>query len=56
MWTDNKEVISRYKTQKHLLEKQGLLHYEDDTEDTIMKRMGYYKIYDSGNIKLEWRM
>lgn len=56
VWTDNKEVISRYKTQKHLLEKQGLVHYEDDTEDTIMKRLGYYKIYDSGNIKLEWRI
>ena len=26
-----------------------------NTENEIMKNLGYYKIYNSGNIKLEWR-
>ena len=46
-------VLSRYQTQKHILIEDGL-GTEDQTEDEIMKSLGYYKIYDSGNLKLEW--
>ena len=45
------EVLSRYQTQKHKLVELGLNKY-GDTEDEIMKNLGYSKIYDSGNIKL----
>ena len=48
-----KSVLSRYQTQKHNLIKQGLGVY-GSTEDDIMYNIGYYKIYDSGNIKMLW--
>ena len=49
----DKSVLSRYQTQKHKLLEGGFgnLGY---TEDEIMQNLGYEKIYDSGNIKLEW--
>jgi hypothetical protein len=46
-------VKKRYQTQKADLVKNGL-GTEDQTEDEIMESLGYYKIYDCGNIKLEW--
>ena len=46
-------VLTRYKTQKHKLIEQGL-GTDDETEDEIMLRLGFYKIYDSGNLRLEW--
>jgi hypothetical protein len=50
----NYETLSRYQTQKHKLIALGL-GSEDETEDEIMERLGYLKIYDSGNIRLEWK-
>lgn len=52
--TDSNEVLTRYQTQKCKLLKQGI-GTEDETEDEIMSSIGYLKIYDSGNIKLEWK-
>ena len=49
----NEEVLPRYKTQKKKLLKMRL-GTEDQTEDEIMSNLGYMKVYDSGNIKLEW--
>lgn len=48
-----KVVLSRYQTQKHKLIEQGLGVY-GSTEDDIMYNIGYYKIYDSDNIKMLW--
>lgn len=50
----NNNVVSRYNTQKAQLVKIGLDKY-GDTEDEIMYNLGYYKIYNSGNIAMEWR-
>lgn len=51
---DNKTVLSRYKTQKSKLLQLGL-GTSNQTENEIMHKLGYYKIYDCGNIKFEWR-
>ena len=51
-WDSNKnEVLTRYQTQKHKLLELGLGNKEQ-TEDDIMKELGYLKIYDSGNLRL----
>ena len=47
------EVIPRYRTQKHLLVKLGL-GSEDMSESEILHSMGFYRIYDSGHLRLEW--
>lgn len=49
----NKEVLPRYRTTKALLISKGL-GTVDETEDTIMERLGYFKLYDSGNLKFTW--
>lgn len=49
------EVLSRYSTQKSKLIKLGLGSI-DESEDTIMKRLGYLKVYDCGNIKLSYHI
>ena len=49
----NKEVLPRYRTTKASLVSKGL-GTEDETEDTIMERLGYFKLYDSGNLKFTW--
>lgn len=46
------EVLSREMTQKHKLVEANL-GTPEQTEDEIMYSLGYYKVYDSGNIKLE---
>lgn len=46
------EVLSRYRTQLSNLENFKQL---GDTEDEIMSALGYYKVYNSGNIRLEWK-
>ena len=51
--TDNK-VVTRYQTQKSKLIDKGY-GTVDQSEDDIMYSLGYRKIYDSGNIELEWR-
>lgn len=55
VWTDIhfNNILRRYQTQKHKLLNLGL-GSEEETEDEIMERLGYYKIYDSGNLRLTW--
>ena len=48
------EVLTRYQTMKHKLLEIGLGSNED-TEESIMTGLNYYKIYDCGNLKFEWR-
>lgn len=47
------DVLPRYKTQKRKLLEKGL-GVPEQTEDEIMENQGYYKVFDSGNLKLEW--
>ena len=56
IWVDKKtgSVLTRYKTQKHKLLEFGIGNIEQ-TENEIMLEQGYYKIYNSGNIKLEYK-
>lgn len=51
--TDNNSILPRYKTQKHKLIEHGL-GIKSQTESEIMESLGYIKIYDSGNLRLEW--
>ena len=50
---DSQTVLSRYQTQKSKLIEMGIAD-ETDTEDSIMYGIGYYKLYNSGNLKLEY--
>lgn len=54
IWSDGDNSISRYATQKHKLVQQGF-GTDMQTESEIMHSRGFYKVYDSGNIKLEWK-
>lgn len=54
VWVKGSNVLKRYQTQKHILIKNGL-GTKNDTEDTIMERLGYLKIYDCGNMKFEYK-
>ena len=47
-------VLSRYKTTKEKLVQAGLDRF-GNTEDEIMENLGYYKLYNCGNISYEWR-
>lgn len=54
VWCNNHyKVLSRYETQRHKLYELG---YTDKSmsEDDIMHKLGYMKIYNSGNLKLIW--
>lgn len=51
---NKKDILTRYQTQKNKLISMGL-GKDDETESDIMYRLGYVRIYDSGNIILEWR-
>lgn len=55
VWVDirTNEVLTRYRTQKKKLVDRGLYKF-GDTEDEIMKNIGYVKIYDCGNLRLTW--
>ena len=46
-------VLTRYQTQKKKLVKQGFGVWEQ-TEDEIMHNNKYYKLYNSGNLRLEY--
>ena len=46
----NYDVLSRYQTQKHKLIKAGLGN-EDDTEYSIMSKLDYTRIFNSGNLR-----
>lgn len=52
-FSNNKTVLTRYQTQIKKLKDQGLDVY-GHTEDEIMQNRGYYKIYDSGNMRFVW--
>ena len=51
--TFNDTVLSRYQTMRHKLLEIGLGD-ESMSESEIMQEAGFLKIYDCGNIKLEW--
>jgi very-short-patch-repair endonuclease len=44
----------RYQTQKDKLVKAGL-GTEKQTEEEIMRKLQYHRVYDCGNLKLEWK-
>lgn len=48
---NNKNILSRYQCQKHILLKEG---YKGNSESEIMRNRNYYKIYDCGNITWIW--
>lgn len=50
---DTMETLSRYQTQKHKLVEAGLGGIEE-TEDEIMTRLGYLKIFNCGNLRMSW--
>lgn len=50
---DGTKVLPRYQTQKQKLLKLGM-GTPDQTENEIMIQNGYYKVYDAGNLRLEW--
>lgn len=52
-FSDDKTVLTRYQTQIKKLKDQGLDVY-GHTEDEIMQNRGYFKIYDSGNMRFIW--
>ena len=55
VWINQKQdaILHRYQTQKHKLLKLGL-GTENQTEDEIMYDNNYIKLFDCGNLKLEW--
>lgn len=52
-FSNDKTVLTRYQTQIKKLKDQGLDVY-GHTEDEIMQNRGYFKIYDSGNMRFVW--
>ena len=54
-WLDlqTEDVLSRYKTQKGRLLEKGLGKL-GDTEEEIMKKLGYVRIFDCGNARYIW--
>ena len=54
VWVDShNNVLKRYVTMKSKLVAQGL-GTEDETEDEIMIKNNYLKVYDSGNLRLTY--
>jgi len=54
VWVNSEHnVLKRYETQPSKLNELGF-DMEKNTEDTIMKGLGYMKIYDSGSLKMEY--
>lgn len=54
VWVSQYDVKTRYQCQKKRLVELGL-GSDSETESVIMTRLGYNKIYDSGNLKLEYK-
>lgn len=52
--SSNFKYFKRYQTQKKSLVAKGL-GTEEQTEDNIMESLGYFKIYDSGNLKFIYK-
>ena len=54
VWINSEnKVLTRYQTMKHKLLEQGL-GTPDMTENQIMESLGYFKVYDCGNLKFIW--
>ena len=56
VWVKNNtnDVLTRYQTQKQNLLSYGLDVF-GNTEDEIMDNLGYFKVYNSGNMKFIWK-
>ena len=56
MWVHktNFKTLTRYQTMKKDLVEKGL-GTEDQTEDEIMYGLGYYKVYNAGNLNYMWK-
>ena len=56
IWVEDNtfKVLSRYQTMKKDLVQKGL-GTDEQTEDEIMYSLGYYKVYNSGNLNYIWR-
>ena len=46
-------IVNRYNTQKHMLVQLGI-GTEEQSESEIMHDNGYVRVYDCGNLRLEW--
>lgn len=55
VWVEDNtfKVLSRYQTMKKDLIQKGL-GTDEQTEDEIMYNLGYYKVYNSGNLNYVW--
>ena len=51
--SDGQTILNRYNIQKKKITSNDLGTI-DMTEDEIMNSLNFLKIYDSGNLKLEW--
>lgn len=54
VWCKDNDIKTRYQTMKKDLVRKGLGN-KTETESEIMRRLGYHKIYDSGNAVYVWR-
>lgn len=53
VWSNGNKIVSRYAAMKHKLIENNL-GTVDESESDIMHRLGYFKIYNCGNLKLIW--
>lgn len=53
IWSNGNKVLARYTTMKHKLVENNL-GTDNESESDIMHRLGYFKIYNCGNLKLIW--
>jgi hypothetical protein len=51
-YSNGKTKLTRYQSQKHILVSMGF--NKNNSEYEIMTSRGYYRVWDSGNIKYEW--
>lgn len=51
-WTDGYSRVSRFEFQRHrLAARVGRLLRDDETEDSVVRGLGFHKIYDCGNLR-----
>lgn len=55
VWVEpySNDILTRYQAQKHRLIERGLGD-ASESESTIMHNNGYYRVYDSGNIRMHY--
>lgn len=55
-WTDGNDIkISRYRVQKHVIEKLHLKYYDSNlTEEENMRNNKFRRFWDCGNNVYEW--